>query len=170
MASPRIHELDFCAKVASWADAYLAGSDSPFSSSGIEGFGTGILKNKRRDLRLYDRATGRVAITGEVKLPGVPKGDSPYNEAVVQDAAVKADNAGVQYFFTWNVNAFVLWDRKKWDVPLLERRVRGWPLGRHLRNSEEVARVENLEFIRAKFLPVLLRDLGRIYRGQQPDW
>jgi N-6 DNA Methylase len=63
-----------------------------------------------------------------------------------------------------------LWDRKKWDVPLLERRVREWTLGRHLRNSDEVARSENLEFIRTKFLPVLLRDLGQIYRGQAPDW
>jgi hypothetical protein len=119
---------------------------------------------------LYDRATGRVAITGEVKLPDARDGDSPYNEAVIQDAAQKADDAGVQYFFTWNVNAFALWDREKWNVPLLERRVREWRLGRHLRNSEEVARSENLEFIRLKFLPELLRDLGRIYRGQQPDW
>jgi hypothetical protein len=136
MAATRIHEVDFCARVASWADTYFASSDSPFSSSGIEGFGTGSQKNKRRDLRLYDRATGRIAITGEVKLPGAPKGDSPYNEAVIQDAAQKADDAGVQYFFTWNVNAFALWDRGKWNVPLLERRVREWELGRHLRNSE----------------------------------
>src|ERR1019366_9499289 len=106
MASLRIHEVDFCARVASWADAYFANSDSPFISSGIEGFGTGHLKNKRRDLRFYDRTSGLVAITGEVKLPGAPKGDSPYNEAVIQDAAQKADDAGVQYFFTWNVNAF----------------------------------------------------------------
>ena len=170
MTSTRIHEVAFCAEVSKWADLYFARNDSPFSSSGIEGFGTGALKNKRRDLRFDDRMTGRVAITGEVKLPGAPKGDSPYNETVVQDAAQKADNAGVQYFFTWNVNTFVLWDRKKWDVPLLERRVREWPLGRHLRNSGEVERSENLEFIRTKFLPVLLRDIGQIYRGQQPDW
>lgn len=170
MAATRIHEVDFCARVAVWADTYFANSDSPFSSSGIEGFGTGELKNKRRDLRFNDRATGRIAITGEVKLPRARDGDSPYNEAVIQDAAQKADNAGVQYFFTWNVNAFALWDRKKWNVPLLERRVREWQLGRHLRNSEELARSENLEFIRLKFLPDLLRDLGRIYRGQQPDW
>src|SRR5260221_7895363 len=106
MSPTRIHEVDFCAQVASWSDAYFANNDSPFSSSGIEGFGTGNLKNKRRDIRFYDRATGRVAITGEVKLPGKRDGESPYNESVVQDAAQKADDAGVQYFFTWNVNAF----------------------------------------------------------------
>jgi hypothetical protein len=80
MTRERIHKVDFCAEASKWADAYFANNDSPFSSSGIEGFGTGNLKNKRRDLRLYDRTTGRVAITGEVKLPGVRDGGSPYNE------------------------------------------------------------------------------------------
>jgi hypothetical protein len=65
-----IHETDFCAKVASWADQFFATSDVPFGSSGIEGFGTGDQRRKHKDLRFYDRTTGRIAPCGEVKLPG----------------------------------------------------------------------------------------------------
>ena len=122
--APRIHETDFCAKIASWADTYFATTDSPFLSAGIEGYGSGSQRNKRKDLRFYDRATGRLALCGEVKLPGTPAGKSPYDARLVEDAARKADNANVQYFFTWNVNLFVLWDRALWKQPLLERRVR----------------------------------------------
>jgi hypothetical protein len=165
--SARIHETDFCAKVASWVSAFLVDSDSPFANAAIEGYGSGTMRQKRKDLRLFDH-NGNTVLTDEVRLPGA-KDDSPYGP-LADDAAKKAENAGVQYFFTWNVNTFVLWDRSRWQVPLLQRRVREWPLGRHLRSSEEVGRPENLEYIRAKFLPTLLIDLGRIYRGLKPDW
>ncbi len=169
-APARIHELDFCDKVASWANSFFANADSPFNSAGIEGFGTGELRRKRKDLRFYDRSTSHLAITGEVRLPGAKGGESPYDPTLMGDAEKKAENANVQYFFTWNVNVFVLFDRSKWKVPLVERRVREWRLDRHLRSSEDVARTENLEYIRTKFLPDLLLDLGRIYRGQAEDW
>lgn len=168
--APRIHETEFCGKVASWADAYFAASDSPFSSAGIEGFGIGTHRAKRKDLRFWDRTTGRLALCGEVKLPGTPAGKSPYDPRLVEDAAAKADNAGVRYFFTWNVNLFVLWDRGLWREPLLERKVRDWPLGIYLRSPEDVARPENLDYIRDNFIPKLLLELGRIYRGEQEDW
>jgi hypothetical protein len=165
-APARIHELDFCDKVASWANGFFANADSPFTGAGIEGFGTGELRRKRKDLRFYDRSTGHLAITGEVRLPGAKGGESPYDPTLMGDAEKKAENANVQYFFTWNVNVFVLFDRSKWNVPLVERRVREWRLDRHLRSSADVARTENLEYIRTKFFPELLLDLGRIYRGQ----
>jgi hypothetical protein len=75
-----------------------------------------------------------------VKLPGTLEGRSPYDAQLVQDAQSKADDAGAQYFFTWNVNTFVLWDRYRQDVPLLERRVREWQAGRYFRNAVEVGR------------------------------
>ena len=47
----------------------------------------------------------------------------------MEDALLKASNAGAQFFFTWNVNRLVLFDSKKWEVPLYERRVKVYDLG-----------------------------------------
>src|SRR5579863_8300288 len=106
----RIHEADFCAQVASYSNVIFSNyPEYPFKSARIEGFGSGADKAKRKDLRIYDDGT-RMVLCGEVKLPGTPEGRSPYAEELVRDAFQKADNAGVQYFFTWNVSLFVLWD------------------------------------------------------------
>lgn len=158
----RIHEQDFCAAVAGWATAFLAETDSPFASVRVEGYGTGEMRRKRKDLRMADKLGG-AAITGEVRLPGADD-DDPYGP-MADDAAGKAANAGVQYFFTWNVNTFVLWDHSRFKFPLLERRVGEWPPGLRLRNAAEVGRPENEEYIKVKFRPTLLLGLGRIYRG-----
>jgi hypothetical protein len=158
-----IHEVDFCGQVATAVAAMHAQDPSfPFAEARLEGFGTGAAKRKRKDLRFFEPG-GKLALCGEVKLPGTPEGRSPYDDAVYQDAAQKADNAAVRFFFTWNVNVFVLWDRSQWDKPILERRVREWKLGLTLTSPEDVARPENLEFIRTRFLPDLLRDLADIY-------
>lgn len=171
VAEPRIHEVDFCAQVMSEANTLFAQDPAayPFAEARVEGFGTGPSKRKRKDLRFFER-NGKLALCGEVKLPGTPEGRSPYDDKLVCDAHQKADNAGVRYFFTWNVNTFVLWDRSQWDKPLLERRVREWRLGLTLLSSEEVARAENLRFIRQRFLPDLLRDLADIFTGRRRDW
>src|SRR5690606_924343 len=58
----------------------------------------------------------------------------------------------------------------QWDKPMLERRVREWKLGITLDSPAEVARRENLEFIRTRFLPDLLRDLADIFTGRRRDW
>ncbi|MBE7458687.1 MAG: hypothetical protein HS102_19065 [Planctomycetia bacterium] len=133
----------------------------PFGEARVEGFGTGAVRRKRKDLRIFEPAAsgGRLALCGEVKLPGTPEGRSAFDDRLYQDAAQKADNAGVRFFFTWNVNEFVLWDRSQWEKPPLERRVRAWKLGLTLASPEDVARPENLDFIRTRFLPDLLRDL-----------
>jgi len=165
-----IHEVDFCGQVATAVAAMHAQDPSfPFAEARLEGFGTGAAKRKRKDLRFFEPG-GKLALCGEVKLPGTPEGRSPYDDAVYQDAAQKADNAAVRFFFTWNVNVFVLWDRSQWDKPILERRVREWKLGLTLTSPEDVARPENLEFIRTRFLPDLLRDLADIYSGRRRDW
>jgi len=102
--------------------------------------------------------------------PGSPEGRSPFEGEVVNDAYRKAEDANVRYFFTWNVNEFVLWDRSRWDVPLLERRVNVWKLGLDLSSPDQVARPETLEYIRTRFLPDLLRDLADIYTGRRRNW
>jgi len=147
-----IHEVDFCGQVATAVAALHAQDPTfPFADARLEGFGTGAAKRKRKDLRFFEPG-GKLALCGEVKLPGTPEGRSPYDEVLVWDAHQKADDAGAQYFFTWNVNTFVLWDRSQWDKPILERRVREWRLGRTLVSPADVARPENLEFVRTRFL------------------
>jgi hypothetical protein len=142
----------------------------PFHEARVEGFGTGTDRHKRKDLRFFDH-NGRVILCGEVKLPGTPEGQSAANQTVMADAAAKADDAGVQYFFTWNVNDFALWDRSLWDRPWFERRVRLWRLPRLLLTPEDVAREDNLNFIKTHFLPDLLRDVAEIISGRRGrDW
>ncbi len=171
VAESRIHEVDFCAQIASEANTLFAQDPAayPFAEARVEGFGTGPAKRKRKDLRFFE-PNGKLALCGEVKLPGTPEGQSPYDEKLLRDAHQKADNAGVQYFFTWNVNVFALWDRSRWDIPLLEQRVGEWRLGLTLASPEEVARPENLRFIRQRFLPDLLRDLADVVTGRRRDW
>ncbi len=108
IASTRIHETDFSAQIASDSNAIFTDhAEYPFKSARIEGFGGGISKSKRKDLRIYNHSD-RLILCGEVKLPGTLEGRTPYADELVRDAHQKADNAGVPYFFTWNVNLFVL--------------------------------------------------------------
>ncbi|MGH7914999.1 MAG: hypothetical protein ACREPW_10165, partial [Candidatus Binataceae bacterium] len=168
--STRIHEQDFCAEVAKWADEIFGLSlATPFSTARIEGLGSGSQRRKKKDLRIYDK-NGKVALTGEVKLPGTVEGRSPFDADLVQDAQAKADNADARYFFTWNVNSFVLWDRYQQDKPLLDRWVREWKSGRNFRNADEVGRPESLGYIKNDFLPGLLTEVGDICAGRRTDW
>ena len=64
----------------------------------------------------------------------------------------------------------MVFDRKLFDRPLLERRVRPWRLGRYLADSAAVAREDNLNFIKTHFLPDLLRGLADIISGRRAEW
>lgn len=165
----KIHEIDFCAQVASSVAALVAQrvEQFPFSEARVEGYGTG--SRKRKDLRFYDHR-GKLVLCGEVKLPGTPEGSSPYNENLRHDAEQKASNANIRFYFTWNVNTFVLWDRKLWDRPLLDRRVWQKQSPRTFADADEVAREENLSFVKTHFLPDLLRDLADILTGRRREW
>lgn len=166
--SARQNEVAFCGDVKSWADAIcLTRSELPFSGAQIEQYGHG--SHKRQDLRFYNRS-GQIALCGEVKLPGTPEGRSPYDAALMADAFQKAENIQCRYFFTWNVNALVLFDRKLWDRPLLERRVREWPLGLNLTRPEDVTRPEVRTRIQDDLLPQFLTDFAAIYEERIEDW
>jgi methylase of polypeptide subunit release factors len=141
----------------------------PFNEARVEGLGTGAGRRKRKDLRFFDH-NGRVILCGEVKLPGTPEGQSAMHHEVMADAAAKADDAGVQYFFTWNVNEFALWDRSRWNLPWFERRVRLWRSQRTFATPRDVARDDSLSFLKTHFLPDLLRDLADIISGRRRDW
>jgi hypothetical protein len=165
----RENEVAFCADVKSWADALFASRpDWPFTHAKIEQYGTG--NNRRSDLRIFRKGSQTPVLAGEVKLPGTPEGRSPYDPALMLDAFNKADNIQAQYFFTWNVNTFVLFDRSKWNVPMLERRLRDWDLGLNLTFSGDCKRPDVHTAIRDKFLPALFQMLAEIVEGKIVEW
>lgn len=163
----RTYEVTFCSRVSKWADALFAKNPAwNFARTEIEE-SKGI-KRKRSDLRIYD-AQKKLVLAGEVKLPGTPEGRNAYNSDLIGDAFQKASNAGAEFFFTWNVNKLVLFDSKKWDVPLMERRVREFDLGMDLDQPEDVSRPEVEEAIQ-EFLARFFADLHEIAAGKKPDW
>jgi hypothetical protein len=114
-----INEWTFAADVCKTIQGILANNPNlPFTEAKVEqGAGTG---RKRRDLTLYG-TEGRPVLTGEIKLPDRPDGQSPYSTPLLEDAHQKANAKGVEYFFTWNVNRFVLWKTFEAGKPIPER-------------------------------------------------
>jgi hypothetical protein len=159
----RTHEVTFCGRVAGWANAFFtAHPELPFRRAEIEE--SKSTKRKRSDLRVYGDA-GKLILAGEVKMPGTKEGLSPYNTDLVADAASKADNAAAEFFFTWNVNTLVLFDRKKWQLPIFERRVQEYPLGIDLESPDAGVESAIKEFLSNFFI-----GLAGILTGQQPEW
>jgi len=165
----RENEVAFCADVKSWADALFSSRpDWPFSHAKIEQYGTG--NYRRSDLRVFCKGSQTPILAGEVKLPGTPEGRSPYDPALVQDAFEKADNIQAPYFFTWNINTFVLFDRSKWNVPMIQRRLKNWDLGFNLTSPGDCKRPDVRAAIRDKFLPALFELLADIVEGRVQEW
>ncbi|MBL8764613.1 MAG: hypothetical protein JNM07_10130 [Phycisphaerae bacterium] len=168
LATESINEVDFCGKMATAMTAFFATfrETCPFVEARVEGMGSSRSKRARKDLRVYG-PNNRVVLTGEVKLPG---GVGAFDSDEVKNAHDKAEEANVQFFFTWDVNTFVLWDRSQWDRALLDRQVYVKRLGLDLVSSRELARPETLDHIEKRFLPNLIRDLAEIVNGQRRDW
>jgi hypothetical protein len=163
----RVHEVTFCSRVSKWADALFAEHPEwPFKRTEIEE-STGA-DRKRSDLRFYG-ASDKLILAGEVKLPGTPEGRNAHNFALVENSNEKAANAGAEFFFTWNVNNFVLFDAKLWHKPLPERRVKDYDLGLDLESRRDVDRPET-EYGVKKFLASFFAEFAAIVTGQQPDW
>jgi len=163
----RTYEVTFCSRVAGWANALFARHPEwPFRRAEIEE--SKAIHRKRSDLRFYGDAK-KLILAGEVKMPGTRDGRSPHNPALVEDSATKADNAGAEFFFTWNVNEFVLYDRKKWNLPLPERRVQDYLLGLDLEKPSDVDRPQVEERIQT-WLEEFFGGLAKIISGQQPEW
>jgi len=119
-----MNEWEFTTEVASWINETLAKNPSlPFYRAKCEQTGEG--SRKRRDLTLLDKDK-RIVLTGEVKLPYQPEGGSPYNASVVRDARAKAQRARARFFFTWNVNEFVLWETETAKTSWQEQNYKSW--------------------------------------------
>ena len=173
MADTRKNEVSFCGDVKSWADALFAQHPEwPFGEAKIEEYGAG--SNKRQDLRILDREHRTPILSGEVKMPGTAEGRSPYDDASMKDAFNKADNIQAKYFFTWNVNTLVLFDRSLWDRPMLDRRI-DWfelidDLGYRLESPGDCARPEVQKCLREKYLPRIFAKFARIVQGTLINW
>ena len=158
---PNITEWEFTADVANWiTEILLKNPDLPFSKVKCEQRGTG--SNKRRDLTLLDR-NQCIVLTGEVKLPYRKDGGSPFNAIVQKDARGKANRAGAPFFFTWNVNTFVLWETLPAKVSWREQNYRSWEL-------TQVHRESHLELPMTihsilDWLPKFLHEFAQILRG-----
>ena len=88
----------------------------------------------------------------------------------MQDAFIKADNIQAPYFFTWNVNKFVLFDRSKWNVSLLQRRVKEWDLGLSITDPSHCSYPEIQLRLRNVFLPAIFAEFADIVDGKILDW
>lgn len=112
----RTYEVTFCSRVAGWANVLFSRHPEwPFRRAEIEE--SKAIHRKRSDLRFCGDAK-KLILSGEVKMPGTREGRSAHNPDLVQDASIKADNAAAEFFFTWNVNELVLFDRKKLTTKL----------------------------------------------------
>ncbi|MBM3890622.1 MAG: hypothetical protein FJ388_16030, partial [Verrucomicrobia bacterium] len=163
----RTYEVTFCSRVAGWLNVlFVQHPEWPFRRAEIEQ--SKAIKRKRSDLRVFGDA-GKLILAGEVKMPGTVEGRSSYKSALVEDAASKADNAAAEFFFTWNVNVLVLFDRKKWHLPIMERRVQDYSLGLDLDKPEDVDRPE-VESRLQTFLADFFGKFAAIAEGKQPEW
>src|SRR5947208_9253215 len=163
----RTHEISFCGRVKSWADElFREHLELPFKRVEIEE--TLRKTRKRSDLRIYDRGN-KLVLAGEVKLPGTPEGRDPYHHALVEDAYRKADQAQAQFFFTWNVNKLVLFDRSLWDKSLYEKRIQEYDLGLNLQTPDDVGR-PGVEANVKVFVAEFFTDFDAIISISNHDW
>jgi len=157
-----IIEPEFTSSVASWINIILDRDPSLlFSEAKCEQRARG--SRKPRDLTLRDKE-GKVALTGEVKLPYARDGATPRNEAVVQGARKKAELAGVDYFFTWNVNEMLLWETFAPDAHQRDRNYRRWTVT-DVRTPADLGHPIVEKQIR-RWLPTFLGEYALIYRGR----
>ncbi|HUZ47386.1 MAG TPA: N-6 DNA methylase [Terriglobia bacterium] len=105
-------------------------------------------------------------LTGEVKLPDRPDGQSPYAAPLRDDAFQKANAKGVEHFFTWNVNRFVLWKTFEAGKPIAERDLEHFNVT-SITSSAELASPGVQTEIRG-FLTQFLGRYARILDGTKP--
>ena len=157
-----MNEWEFIADVAKWiAEILLLNENLPFAEAKCEQTGRG--SRQRRDLTLLDD-NRQVCLTGEVKLPYQRDGGTPLNTKVVKDARNKARKAKSPYFFTWNVNEFVLWETPSGDIPWTQDKYRSWQVTSVHRENQFQLRTVTDEI--HQWLAGFLYEFARIIRGK----
>jgi hypothetical protein len=156
-----ITEWELTADVASWFNEIIFKNRIlPFSRVKCEQRAEG--PSKGRGLTLLD-SLGRSIVSGEIKLPYQKDGSSPYIAAVVNDARAKALKASSKYFFTWNVNEFILWETTQTRSIWKDQNYKSWDVTGVQKESD----FENPAVIDAlkRWLPVFLDDFVKIIQG-----
>jgi type I restriction-modification system DNA methylase subunit len=163
---PKVNEWEFTGDVMSRINLILRDHpELPFKEAKIEEYSPGT--TKRRDLTLYDR-NGKAVLTGEVKLPDNPAGNSPFRQSVIEDAHHKADELGTPYNFTWNVNRFVLWNTFDEGKPISQREIEHFNvLSAPIHTGEATAEPRIQTQIDAFLLRFLIR-FADILAGKEP--
>jgi methylase of polypeptide subunit release factors len=163
------NEWEFTSEVSSWVNGILEKNPSWVLDS-CRAERTEDTSEKRRDLTLFGE-DGEILVTGEVKLPYQNLGASPYNARVVRDARAKAESAGADYFFTWNVNQCVLWETETASVTFQDSSYKSWYVTDVQRptNFSNPRVIEDIQ----EWIPALLRDIsqavaGNLVLGQRP--
>jgi hypothetical protein len=156
-----ITEWELTADVAGWINEIIAKDRTlPFSRVKCEQRSEGALKHA--DLTLRD-SLGRSVVSGAIKLPCHEGGSSPFIAAVVNDARVKALKASSKYFFTWNVNEFVLWETTSARAIWKDQNYKSWEVTRAWKESD-LDDPAVMDAVR-KWLPIFLDDLAKILQG-----
>ena len=156
-----MNEWEFTAAAAGWINGLIGKNpELPFFAARCEQRSRDSLK--RRDLTLLDR-NRCVVLTGEVKLPYNKDGGSPLNATVVRDARTKARRARSRFFFTWNVNEFVLWETETADDSWQGWQYRAWTITQVHRESH-LDQPMTFHAVQT-WLDVFLRDFARIVQG-----
>ncbi|MBI4311141.1 MAG: SAM-dependent DNA methyltransferase [Chloroflexi bacterium] len=159
-----VDERTFVADVKGWIDAILRERPGlPYSHARVEEHT--ISGRQRHDLVLFGR-NGLPVLSGEVKMPDSVIGKkNPYHEELVRDAYDKARDLGVDYYFTWNVRDFALFQTLQAGVQWNERKV----AGRHVVDvidSDDVRKADVEEAIK-QFWVTLLESLPAHFAGRR---
>jgi hypothetical protein len=165
----RTNEWSFTADVKEWISEILRTDPalgSVFSEAKVETPTEIQATTKRRDLTLLD-AKGKPALTGEVKLPYKPDGRSPYADALTEGAQAKALKVGAGFFFTWNINRFVLWRTFEQGKSLQELAIKEFKIV-SVQNEDALLPPLTIKRIREEFLPEFLRYFAKLYTGEEP--
>ncbi|GAI98272.1 unnamed protein product, partial [marine sediment metagenome] len=159
-----MNEWEFTVDVASWINEIIAKDSSlPFSRAKCEQTTKGSLK--RRDLTLLDADQVKV-LTGEVRFPYRKDGGSPYSDGLTRDARIKARRARAPFFFTWNVNEFVLWETTPSKTSWVNQNYRSWSVTK-VHKPDHIELPMTAHAIQ-KWLPSFLSEFARILRGTSP--
>ena len=159
-----MNEWEFTGEAASWINERIHDNPQlPFSRARTEQRGQG--SRKRRDLTLLDKNKAPV-LTGEVKLPYAKDGSTPYNDVVVNDARSKALRARARFFFTWNVNEFVLWETTPDKASYQNQKYRSWQVTAV--HKESHLDIEPTRQAIQSWLGKFLAEFADIIRGTAP--
>ncbi len=161
-----VDERTFVAAVVGWVNAILdRRSDLLYGPARVEERGSG--DRTRHDFVLYRRGIPRVALTGEVKMPDSLQGRSPLDQALVEDAFQKASRRGTDYYFTWNVRQFALFQTHQEGVPFMDRRIEGPTTVAEVATSDDVRRPE-VESAIKDFWEKFLEGFARLEANLRP--